>query len=172
MKKIFTKQFVSFTLLFFIANFLNAQLKRKYGIGYQIVNPTSGFTGKKVISDHLSAQAILGFIGGSTDYPGLGVMSFSGRAIYMLRSQDKGFIPYSFLGVGLLFAQSKGRYGSVGGVRGVAPGWHLGGGLEFFPFKKYGFNLEYAYGAITVDDLNKAKVDKAIWFGIHYYFDK
>ena len=159
-------------LLSLTFNSVHAQLNRKYGLGYQIINPTSGFTGKMVMSDHVSTQVILGVIGGSTSYPGIAMMNLSGRAIYRLRSQEKGIIPYSFLGVGALLAQGKGHFGSVGGIRDIAPGWHGGAGLEFFPFKKYGFNIEYVYGAINIDDRYYAKNEAAIWFGFHYYFEK
>ena len=164
-------KFIIISFAFFAIDNSQGQVNRKYGLGIQIINPTGGISGKLAVTNHFSAQAILGFIGGSTSYPGLAVMSYSGRGVFLLRDQDKNAIPYTFLSVGVLMAQSKGSYGSIGGVRGYAPGWNVGGGLEFLPFGDFGFNIEYAYGAITVNKENGAEIGASLWGGIHYYFN-
>ena len=152
---------------------VKAQYSRKYGIGIQIANPAGGVSGKITLNDYFSAQAMFAFIGGSTPYPGMAVNSYTVRGIFRLRDQDYNFIPYAFVGSGILVAMAKGQYGSLGGgSKGSNLAWHLGGGIEILPFENFGFNLEYAYGAFGLNKTFEAQQKATLLGGIHYYFNR
>ena len=171
------KNSVNFRLLLllmgiFLIHDSRAQIDRKYGLGIQVVNPAAGLSGKIVLNDHFSAQAIFAFIGGSTAYPGMAVNSYIVRGIYRLTDQNSLLVPYAFVGTGILVAMSKGSYGSIGGSRGSNFAWHVGGGLEILPFDKFGFNIEYAYGAFGLNYTFQSEKITTLLGGLHYYFNR
>jgi len=174
--KSMNKSMIFRMIIFIISIFLikesTAQYDRKYGIGIQIVNPAGGLSGKIILNDYFSAQAMFAFMGGSTPYPGMAVNSYTVRGIFRFTDQDNFLVPYTFLGSGILVAMSKGQYGSIGGSRGSNLAWHAGAGFEILPFDNFGFNIEYAYGAFGLNYTFQAEKKATLLGGVHYYFNR